>query len=287
MDWAGAAVVRFGKNLSAAMSRHRDGASAAALAFFVMLAAAPAAIAVGAIAGLVMGPAQIKSAIDALGKSLHHLPPNAEPVVHGVESLITSASASTFTLTTVISLVVSLYAASKVIYELRVAISVIEEMGHTRNGFILRAISAVVTLLAAVIVTAVLVAGAVLPRILRDANVSMLGTLLNLVIVDWLLYVVMTWVVVVSIYALLGSARRKFVWTSPGPVVAALVIVSSTGGIGIYVSVSNTMGSAIALFGAPIIVLLWLYVGFLGLFAGAEIDSSWRKRSARPGHQRS
>jgi len=40
----------------------------------------------------------------------------------------------------------------------------------------------------------------------------------------------------------------------------------------VYVGFSSTLGAAIAAFGAPMVVLLWLYLSFMGVLIGAEIQ---------------
>jgi uncharacterized BrkB/YihY/UPF0761 family membrane protein len=49
-------------------------------------------------------------------------------------------------------------------------------------------------------------------------------------------------------------------------------------GVGIYVGFSSTIGVTIAAFGAPMVILLWLYFSFIGVLLGAEAQMYLEKQ---------
>jgi uncharacterized BrkB/YihY/UPF0761 family membrane protein len=64
-----------------------------------------------------------------------------------------------------------------------------------------------------------------------------------------------------------------------GPLVAAVWIMGSSAGVGVYVSLSGTLGAAIIVFGSALVVLMWLYLCFVGLLFGAEIEADRQERA--------
>ena len=50
-------------------------------------------------------------------------------------------------------------------------------------------------------------------------------------------------------------------------------MLGSSAVFGLYTSLSNTVGSAIVVFGAPIVLLLWLYLAGVGVLLGAAVEA--------------
>jgi uncharacterized BrkB/YihY/UPF0761 family membrane protein len=79
----------------------------------------------------------------------------------------------------------------------------------------------------------------------------------------------------------LTAARQRIPIRALGPVAATAVIAASTIGVGIYAHFSSTLSAAVLVFGSPVVALLWLYLCFLGLLIGSEMEAMRRARGGR------
>ena len=72
-------------------------------------------------------------------------------------------------------------------------------------------------------------------------------------------------------------------WTSLGAAIAAGWIVAVTAGVGAYARFSGSLGAAVLVFGTAVVILLWLYLCFLGLLWGAVIEADRQRRQVESG----
>lgn len=243
--------------------------SAGGLAYFVALSLAPAALAVGAIAGLLLTPDQVRTALDALVTRLPALAP-VLPAVQGVVSTVTSASAASVTLTSVVGLLLAVWAASNVAVGVRRALVPIYGGDISAGGFAVRVMAAVGTLVVLVIGAALVVLAALLPRLLAFLNVDA-SWLVSSPLLSTLALLVLVLMVSRVVLRRAGGLARG--WRSPGPPIVAVWVLAVTAGLGLYVSMSTSLSAAMAVFGSLVVVLLWLYLCFLGLLVGAVLDA--------------
>ena len=273
-------LVVMARRLIAEYTRSRVSLSAGGLAYFVGLALIPAAVVLGSVAGLFITPAQVTSGMDAL---VSHNPAlaNIRPVIEGVVSAAASASATSFTLATLVSVLLALYASSYVVVGARLALHSIYRIERVRYGIAGRFAAAVATFVAVVIVAVLVVLVTVLPRVLGAMGFEQHTTILSNEVVDWVILVVLLFFGVRTLLRRVGRSRSG--WLAPGPLVATAWIAVVSAGLGLYVNLSTVMGAALAAFGSIIVVLLWSYLSFLGLFIGALIDSDQSQhRNRRP-----
>jgi membrane protein len=184
------------------------------------------------------------------------------------------------------ALVVALFAASKSVYGLRLAMTTSLSGGVPRTGFALRVISAVIALVVLIAVVVGLGLVTVLPSFLSALGLEApAGTRVG--IVNWVLVALATWALVFLTFRkapVRGSDAR---WTSPGVVVAVLWILGANAAFGLYSAWSSAAGAALLVYGAPIALLLWLYLVALGLLVGAAVEAALRGEPARgPGDHR-
>lgn len=269
-----------GREVSARMTEHRVSLAAGGMSFFVALAIAPAAIAFGSIAGLVLDSASVRASLESLIARTPSLEP-LSAIVDPVVTVVEQASGRGFSIATTIGFLVAVFAASRVVVSMRQALDAAFGVVDRRSGLLQRAAATLVTcigILLSVVVVAIL---AVLPRVLDFLGVSsgpwtampLLGSLLAAVAIypaTWLLY-------------RFGPHRRGAVpFASAGVALATVGVLAASIGVGLYVQVSSTVGATLALFGAPMVVLLWLYFVALALLAGAETAAVLDAREADP-----
>jgi membrane protein len=119
------------------------------------------------------------------------------------------------------------------------------------------------------------------PRMLGWLGVTGVTTSTGSWILDWLVVTALAFASVRWILHHAPNHGERVPWTSLGAVVGTVWIVAVTGGVGIYAKYSSSLGAAVLVFGTAVVILLWLYLCFVGLLWGAVIEAD-RQRSALP-----
>jgi membrane protein len=271
----------WGQRLGLDYRRTRSSLAAGGLAYFVALSIVPAALAFGTIAGLFLDPADVRAVLERLLERAPEELDKLAPMVDALVSTVESASASAFTITTVVSTVIAVYAASKVVVGVRMAMNTVFDVPETRSGFVERALATLATLAGLVIGVAAVIVLTLVPKIL-----SWLGLPTSLSsgssLVDWAILLAVLFVAVHWTIQHGPDREEKVPWNSLGVWAATLGILAATIGVGIYTRYSTSLSAAVLLFGTAIVVLLWLYLCFLALMWGAiiEADGATRRTSA-------
>jgi membrane protein len=268
----------YAHEITSRMGLHRASLSAGGLAYFVVLAIAPAAVVVGSLAGLFLSPAEIRSAFARLQEASPTLASNVSGLMDALISIVENASATSITLTTTISVIVAVYAASKVVYGIRLAQDTSYGAISTDRTLLVRAISAVITLSALLAVAALIVALTFVPKILSAFGLADVRVVTGTTALDWVVLVIVLWLLLRLTMGHLTGSRQRIPLRALGPVTATVVIAASTIGVGIYAHYSSTLSAAVLVFGSPVVVLLWLYLCFLGLLLGTEMEAVRRQR---------
>lgn len=275
------AVIAYARTVSARMGEHRASLASGGLAYFVVLALAPAAVVVGSLAGLLLTPAEIRSAFASLQAASPSLASNMSGLTDALVSVVENASATSFTIATIVSVLVAIYAASKVVYGIRLAQDTSYGVVSTDRTLLVRAIAAVITLGALLVVAALIVALTFVPKILSAFGLGGLRIVTGTTALDWLVLIVVVWLLVRLTMGHLTAARQRIPIQALGPILATVVIAGATIGVGIYAHFSSTLSAAVLVFGSPVVVLLWLYLCFLGLLLGSEMEAVRRQGTGR------
>jgi len=268
------------------MAVHRTSLASGGLAYFVMLAIAPAAIVIGSIVGWFITPAQLQQVLGDLGR--HSVVTFADGMNAALVSLVEHSSTTAFTITGSVSVLIAIYASSKMLYGLRLALDLAFAVPTEQRSWMQRVWATLATVIGLLAVVVLLLALAVVPAMLRALGLGELTLLAGVTAVDWLLLWVIAWGLVRVAYRYLNGAHPRLPLLAAGPLVAALAITLATAGVGAYAHLSSTLGAALAVFGSPVVVLLWLYLCFLSILVGAEwegmrVDS--RKSSITGSHK--
>ncbi|MEY4136060.1 MAG: Virulence factor BrkB [Actinomycetota bacterium] len=274
-------VIAYVREITARMGLHRASLSAGGLAYFVVLALAPAAVVVGSMAGLLLTPTEIREAFARLQEASPSLAANVSGLTDALVSVVENASATAFTVTTIVSVIVAVYAASKVVYGIRLAQDTSYGAVSSDRTLIVRGISAVITLAALVVVAALIVALTFVPRILDAFGLHDVRIVTGIAAIDWAVLAIVVWLLVRLTMGHLTASRQRIPIAALGPIAATVVIAGATLGVGIYAHFSSTLSAAILVFGSPVIVLLWLYLCFLGLILGSEMEAVRREHGRR------
>ena len=241
------------------------------LAYYVILALAPIAISVGAIAGLFIDQDQFIAGWDSLVSSGPESLSVLDPVINSLASLAQSATTGSVTITAIVSLIVAVYVSQKVVYGILHVQDRIFNSDRTPPGLIARVRSAVIALIVIIVIVALLLAVTVVPVFLSSINVetSFFGLLDTL---GWLSPAVFVYLLIWYVMRHTSGSSVVVTWRSPGLLISTVLIILSIGAFGIYADQSSTVGSALIVFGAPIAVLIWTYLVFLGFFVGSLVE---------------
>lgn len=268
-------------DLAAAMStrytRHRDALAAAGLAYYVTLALAPLALALGSLAGLVLDPADLDAALATLQQRLPDLASTFVPLADGLIQVVDGASTTSFTVTTVVSILVSVYAASRFVFMTRLVLDIAFDVPPDEAGFLGRLVAAVFTLVALGLVVALLITLTFLPQVLSGLGITDVAFTSGVAVVDWVVLLGVTYGFFWALFRF-GPHRgvRLSAW-SPGAAGAAVWTLVASAGVGVYAGLSRSFGAAVAVLGGAIVLLFWLYLVALGLVLGAELEAVRRE----------
>jgi membrane protein len=266
-------VVDWGRRVSGEYTRTRASLAAGGLAYFVALSLAPAALAFGSIAGIFLDPTQVRDVLERMAGRAPETASAMQPFIDALVSTIETASASAFTITTVVSALVAIYAASKVVYSLRMAMNDVFRVQETRSGPFERAISAIATLVGMIAAVALVIVLTIVPRVLQWVGIESVRLSTGNSVLDWvaafaLAFLLVRWTIMHS-----PNVRQRVPWTSLGAWVATVGIAGATVGVGIYAKYSSSLGATVLLFGTAVVILLWLYLTFVALLWGAIIEA--------------
>ncbi len=271
-------VIDHGLDLSRDYRRTRASLAAGGLAYFVALSIAPAALALGTVAGLLLDPEDIRATLEGLGERTPDAFAAIEPVADALLTTVETASTSSFTIATIVSALVAVYAASKVVLGLRMAMNSAFGVVETRSGLIERGFAAIVTLIAIVVGVALIFILTVLPQILGFLELPSGPLSTGVPVLDWA--VVMLLILVVVRWLLQHGPDRpgRVRWHSLGAWTATLGIAAATIGVGLFTRYSSSISAAIVIFGTAIVLLLWVYLCFVSLLCGAVIEADAERR---------
>ena len=270
------------REITRASTQQRSALVAGGLAFFVLLAIAPAAIVVGSVVGLVLSPADLARIASELGTLTPQSGTNVSAYSQALVSIAQASSAAAFSVASVIGVLVALYAASRFLYGLRLAMQGTFHTPQEQRTRTSRWAATLATALGLLVMSGLIVVMAVLQPLLDSVGIRALDLLGRSRAVLWVLIGVGVLFAVRRTYRRMPGEGRRLSWRAPGVWLATLWILVVTAGVGLYASRSTTLGAAVAVFGAPIVLMLWLYLCFIGLLLGAQIEASRERRRSQP-----
>ena len=272
-SWATNPKMLFAKSVTDRYSSATGSLVAAGVAYYIFFSLAPLAIGIGAVAGLFINAGQLRQEWDAVAQTRPEMLGALQPAVDALFTLAERSSSGTVTLTTVAALSVAIYAASKAVYSLRIALSSMHGQRAEAIGIVQRVVSAVGALIALSVIVGLVLVVTTLPSIFRFFGVDVSGLLTGLPYLDWIILVL---VIAATVRLMLVHApvqRVRISWRSPALWGATVWVIGVTGLLGLYTNWSSSVGAAITVFGAPIALLLWLYLVLIGLLYAAAVQA--------------
>ena len=199
------------------------------------------------------------------------MPGSAYQLVHTtMDEIIAHSSGSKLT----VGLVATLWSASAGVDSLRSAMNSVYEVDETSAWWHRKLQSLLFTFLFIVMVAVcltIITAGVKLAETAAGSSDLVKWIVLG---VQWIFLLVVLLFTTAAIYNWLPSFKKfRWVWISPGAIVAIVLWGILTAGFKTYLHYFNSYNKAYGSLGAVIILMLWMYLTGLALLAGGAINS--------------
>jgi membrane protein len=253
------------------IGKNRVVAVAAGLTFYGLLAIFPTVTALVSVYGLFADPASINAQLQHLAGIV---PEGAISIIGDQVQRISSKGASTLGFAFLTGLLVALWSANSGVKALFDALNVAYEAEETRGFFRLNAISLVFTISGVLLAVLGLSLTVIIPWVLNHFFLSLafVGT-----IVRWL-SIPLTIVVALFMLAMLyrfgpSTMKPSWRWVTPGSLFAAAFLIIASGAFAFYVAHFGSYNKTYGSLGAVIGFMTWLWISFIVVMVGAEINS--------------
>lgn len=190
-----------------------------------------------------------------------------------VDEIIENSSGGKLTL----GLLVTLWSASAGVDGIRSALNAVYQLKETRTFWWVKIQSLFYTFVVALLTTAVLAVVFYGWQLIGYALAGVgleVSSPLVLVSIQWVAMLLLMLFVCEVIYNLLPDFKHfRWIWITPGSIVAIILWIILTNGFRFYLGYFNTYNKAYGSLGAMIILMLWLYLTALALMIGGAINS--------------
>lgn len=250
---------------------------AAALTYYAVLALAPGLLAVVSLLSLVDRPEEVvQSVVDlatdaGAGDQVESIRPVLEQ--------LTDVPAAGFAL--VGGLVVALWSASGYVAAFSRGMNRVYEVDEGRPVWKLRPVllllTAVLVVIAVLVVALLVLSGPVAESVGEAIGLSSAAVTVWQ-IVKWPVVLLLVVVAVALLYHRTPNVRQpRFRWVSVGALLAIVVWVLATVGLGVYVANFSSYDETYGSLAGVVVLLLWLWLTNLALLFGAELDAEMER----------
>ena len=250
----------------------------AGMAFYWFLSIFPAMLAFVGVLGLVNAS---QGAIDSIKEAVQSLPEGAS------QTLVTALDGTDqggSLLAALLGIALALWSASAGMVGLQMGLNVAYDVDDDRK-FLKKRLVAFELMLAVLVLggvaTALIVFGAPLGDVLRDNLPFGSGFVVLWTIVRWVLGLAALTALFATIYYLAPYRDTpKWVWVSPGGILAAAIWLVASLGFSFYVSSFGKYGETYGSVAGVVVLLLWLYLSALAVIMGGEVNAELERQSA-------
>ena len=254
--------------------------TSAGMAFFWFLSIFPAMVAFIGVLGLVNAS---QGAIDSITEVVEStLPEGARDTL--LAAITSSRDADGSVVAALIGIALALWSASAGMVGLQMGLNVAYDVGDDRK-FVQKRLVAFELMLAMLVLggaaTALIVFGAPLGDVLRNNLPFGSGFVVLWTITRWILGLAALTALFATVYYLAPYRDSpKWVWVSPGGVLAALIWLAASLGFSFYVTSFGKYGETYGSLAGVVVLLLWLYLTALAVVLGGELNAELERQSA-------
>ncbi len=249
---------------------------AAGVAFYGLLAMVPALVALITIYGVVADPDDITRQV---GDALAAAPSEVRDLVESQLRSIQDSSGRTSMIAIVAGLAVALWSASSGMSHLIEAVNVAYDEEETRGFLRRRALSLAMTLGAIVFVVVSFVVIALLPSIVASTGLGDAGRLV-IGVVRWVVLLAAVLVAIAVLYRYAPDRQEpRWAWATPGSILAAVIWLAGSALFSVYAANFGKYNETYGSLGVVVVVMLWLFIGALGVILGAELNAELERQT--------
>ncbi len=250
---------------------------AGGIAYSVFSALVPTLSAIVFIYGLAVSP---ERAAQQVTDATENLPPSVQDVISQLVTGITGRGSGALSAGLIVSILLALFSASGAMNNIITSINVAYDEENTRNFLKKRLIAFALTVGGILFFIVVLAIVAGLPALLKAVDLGAAVEVVTQVASILLLALLFIGALAVLYRVAPDRDSPKMVWTSSGAVIAAVIWVIASAGLGLYVRVGN-FGNTFGPFAGIIVLLFWLYLTAYVILLGAEINSEAELQTAK------
>ncbi|MDQ2801493.1 MAG: YihY/virulence factor BrkB family protein [Pseudomonadota bacterium] len=251
---------------------------AGGVTYYVLLALFPGLAALVSIYGLVADPKEVERQINSMSGLL---PGDAKNLIGAELHQLVSASSGALSFGVALGIVLALWSASRGMSGMITALDIAYGQQEKRGFFKFNLIAILLTVGLLVVGIIALALVAVLPALVAGSNTGSVGKWVVL-IVEWpiLIAVVMSVLAVLYRYAP-DRDQPRWLWSSPGAIVATLLWIIGSVAFTVYVANFNSYNKTYGSLGALVILLTWLWLSSFVVLFGAEINAESERQTRR------
>jgi membrane protein len=253
-------------------------AVAGGLVFFVLLAIFPTIAALVSIYALFADPTTINQHLSLLADVV---PADSLKLLSDEVARIASKSNDTLGITSIVALLFALWSSNSGTKAVFDALNVAYEETEKRSFIGLNLISFGFTIGAILLLLIAAAAVVVIPLIFAAVGLQdVLATVLS--ILRWPILLVIVGLALAVLYRF-GPNRKaaRWRWVTPGSLAASLLWLIASGAFSFYLGHFANYNATYGSLGALIGLLMWLWITFIVVLAGAELDAEIEDRIAR------
>lgn len=251
---------------------------AAGVAFYVLLAIAPALGAIVSIYGLVADPLDVERQVDSISS---FLPQEAAGIIRDQLHQVATSADSSLSFGALFAFLLALWSASKGVSTMLTALNVVYDEEEKR-GFVKFTLTALAFTLAGILLFFVMIALIVgLPAVVNAIGLG--GPIAwVLSIARWPLLALLL-IVALSFLYTYGPSRDepKWRWVTWGATFATVLWLIGSMGFSFYVANFASYNETYGSLGAVVILLMWLWLSTYIILIGGEINAEMEHQTAQ------
>ena len=249
---------------------------AAGVAFYAILAIFPAMAAAVSIYALVLDPAQIQQQVGAVAGVI---PPGARNLLMSQLGTMASGAGGALSVGLVVSLLITLWSASKAMTSLITSLNIVYDEEETRGMIKPYLLSLGLTLAAIVFAIVTLALIVAVPAVV--GNLGLPGWLQ--VIIGFAKWILLALAIVTALAVLYRYApsrdRPRWEWASWGAVIGSVLWLVASALFSLYVGNFGSYNKMYGSFAGIIILLLWFNLSAYAVLIGAEINAEMERQT--------
>ena len=250
----------------------------AGIAFYSLLAGVPALVAIISIYALVADPADVSRQVV---ESLAAAPQEVRNLAEAQLTSIVGESGGGTLIAAIIGILVALWSASAGVGHLMDALNIAYDEQEERSFIRRKAVALAFTVGAIAFVLVAFALIAVMPAVLADTGLGVVGRILANVL-RWVVLLA-GMVIGLAILYRFGPDRDepRWRWTSPGAIVAAVLWIVGSLVFSVYTANFAKYNETYGSLGAIVVVMLWLFLTALVVIVGAELNAELERQTAQ------